>query len=215
MRTTVVIAEDHPLYREAIAALLTGAEGIVLRGTTDTVAGLRALTTDGGTDVAIVDLNLTDGPALPALGDIASVGCRVLVLTTSDDDASVYAALRAGAHGYLLKSSEPEEILRALRTVAAGDGALDGSVMTRLSKHLAAGSRVSNTRPFPQLTARECDVLDLMAGGMSTAEIADHYVLSLKTVRNHISNILSKLGVSTQAKAIVMARDAGLGVRAD
>jgi DNA-binding NarL/FixJ family response regulator len=215
MTTTVVIAEDHPLYRDAIAALLSGAEDIALAGTTDTVEGLRRLASSGNVDVAVVDLHLADGPALPAFGDVKASGCRILVLTTSDDDATVYAALKAGAHGFLLKSSEPAEILRAIRTVAAGDGTFDGSVLTRITRHLVTGGRASTTGPFPQLTTRERDVLDLMARGMSTAEIADHYVLSLKTVRNHIANILTKLGTPSRAKAVVMAHHAGLGVRPD
>lgn len=139
-------------------------------------------------------------------------GCRVLVLTAADDDAAVYTALRAGAHGYLLKSSPAEQVTRAVRTVAAGDGLYDGRpVLERITRHFSSGGRASATGVFPQLSARERDVLALMAQGRGNAEIADHYVLSLKTVRNHVSNVLTKLGVSTRAEAIVRAREAGLG----
>jgi DNA-binding NarL/FixJ family response regulator len=136
-------------------------------------------------------------------------------LTSSDDDASVFAALRSGIHGYLLKSSAPEEIVRAVSAVAAGDGMYDGAVVERITRHMATGGRASTPGVFPQLSHREREVLTLIAGGRSNAEIADHYVLSLKTVRNHVSNVLAKLGVATRAEAIVAAREAGLAPAPD
>jgi DNA-binding NarL/FixJ family response regulator len=123
----------------------------------------------------------------------------------------VYAALRAGAHGYVLKSATTEEIVRAVQTVAHGDGLFSGSVVERISRHIATGGRASARSPFPELTQRETEVLELMAQGHSNTYIADHFVLSLKTVRNHVSNILAKLGAGTRAEAMVKARQAGFG----
>lgn len=214
MSIRVVVAEDHPLFRDALETLIGALPDLEVVATTSTVHGL--LTQIGSTqpDVALIDLGLADGSALGALAHMRdlSPSCRILVLTSADDDGAVYAALRAGAHGYLLKSASPAEITQAIRTVAAGDGVFDGSVVERITRHFSTGGRASATTTFPELSPREHDVLAMVAAGFSNAEIADHYVLSLKTVRNHVSNILTKIGVSTRAEAIVAAREAGLGV---
>jgi len=209
---TIIVAEDHPMFREALVALLDGQPETRVVAATDTVAGLLAAATEHRPDVAVVDLSLADGSALTALRPLRTEApsCRILVLTAADEDAAVYAALRAGAHGYVLKSSSPTEIVRAVETVAVGDGLYAGAVVERITRHLTTGGRASSTSVFPQLTSRERDVLALMAQGMSNAQIADHYVLSLKTIRNHVSNVLAKLGVATRAEAIVAAREAGL-----
>ena len=212
MNVRVLLAEDHPLFRDALEALIGGLAGLEVVATTDTVEGLLTLVASTQPDVAVVDLGLADGSALAALARVrqAAPGCQVLVLTSADDDAAVYAALRAGAHGYLLKSAPPSDIAQAIRTVASGGGHFDGSVVDRITRHIATGGRASASPVFPQLSPREHDVLAMVAGGCSNADIADHYVLSLKTVRNHVSNILTKLGAATRAEAIVRARDAGL-----
>lgn len=212
----VLIAEDHPLFREALTALLSGLPDCTVVASTDTVAGLLDAAVTSEPSIAVVDLSLADGSALAGLNQLraAAPDCRLLVLSSAGDDAAVYSALRAGAHGYLLKSSTPEEIARAVRTVAAGDGVYDGTVVDRITRHLVTGGRSSSAAVFPQLTDRERDVLSLIARGRSNAQIADHYVLSLKTVRNHVSNVMTKLGVTTRAEAIVAAREAGLGSEA-
>lgn len=212
MTMRVLIAEDHPLFREALTALLSGLPDATVVATTDTVAGLLDAAAASSPDVAVVDLSLADGSALAGLDRLHAIAptCRVLILSSADDDAAVYAALRAGAHGYLLKSSAPDEIARAVRTIAAGDGVYDGPVLESITRHMVTGGRASSSAIFPQLSDRERDVLALIARGMSNTEIADHYVLSLKTVRNHVSNILTKLGVATRAEALVAAREAGL-----
>jgi DNA-binding NarL/FixJ family response regulator len=208
----VLIAEDHPLFRDGLAALLASLPEVTVVDTTDTADGLADLAGRCAPDLAIVDLSLSDGNALSTLEHLHRIApdCRILVLTSSDDDASVFAALRSGIHGYLLKSSAPEEIVRAVSAIAAGDGVYDGAVVERITRHMATGGHASSSGIFPQLSQRERDVLTLIARGMSNAEIADHYVLSLKTVRNHVSNVLTKLGVATRAEAIVAAREAGL-----
>lgn len=207
----VLLAEDHPLFRDALGALLAGTADLEVAGVVDTVAGLRTALAELRPDVAVIDLELADGSALDSLPDLKSAApqTRVLVLTTSDDDNSIDAVLRAGARGYLLKSAAPAEIVRAVRTVADGDGVYDGAVLTRIAQHVTQPPSASSARAsFPQLTEREREVLALMAQGLSNAEIADHFVLSLKTVRNHVSNVLAKLRVATRAQAIVAAREA-------
>lgn len=210
--TRVLIAEDHPLFRDAIAALLEGLPGTTVVATTATVAGLRAAVTGQLPDVAVIDLQLADGNALDYLGELRTAlpECRLLVLTSADDDEAIDSALRHGAHGYLLKSSAPADIARAVTTIAGGDGVFDGSVTDRIARRFAV-LPAGRGSPFPQLTARELEVLEQLALGRSNAEIADHYVLSLKTVRNHVSNVLAKLGAATRGEAIVAARRAGLG----
>ncbi len=214
MSIRVVLAEDHPLFRDALEALIDGLAGLEVVASTGTVDGLVTQVASTQPDVVIVDLGLADGSAIGVLATLrrTAPSCHLLVLTSADDDAAVYAALRAGAHGYLLKSAPPADIAHAIRAVAAGDGVFDGSVVDRITRHFATGGRASATTVFPQLSPREHDVLAMVAGGFSNAEIADHYVLSLKTVRNHVSNILTKVGAATRAEAVVLARDAGLPV---
>jgi len=211
----VLLAEDHPMFRDGLAALLSGLPDVDIIASVDTVAALEAAVEQLNPDVAVVDLSLADGSALPALSRLRGTasGCGLLVLTNSDDDDSLDAALRAGARGYLLKSALPEEIARAVRTVHSGDGVYDGAVIERLTRYLNTPSHSTSAAIFPRLTEREREVLSLMARGMSNAQIADTFVLSLKTVRNHVSNVLTKLGVPSRAEAIVLAREAGLGGR--
>jgi DNA-binding NarL/FixJ family response regulator len=212
MNIRIVLAEDHPLFRDALEALIDGLAGLEVVATTSTIEGLLSQVRTHQPHVAVVDLGLADGSALSALAQLGDIApeCRVLVLTSADDDAAVYASLRGGAHGYLLKSASPADIAQAIRTVARGDGLFDGSVVERITRHLATGGRASATTVFPQLSPREHDILAMVAGGFSNAQIADHYVLSLKTVRNHVSNILTKTGAASRSEAIVLARDAGL-----
>ena len=209
----VLLAEDHPMFRDGLAALLSGLPDVDMLDTVDTVAALEAAVERLDPDVAVVDLALADGNALPALARLRASAptCGLLVLTTAEDDESVDSALRAGARGYLLKSALPEEIVRAVRTVHSGDGVYAGAVVDRLTRQLNAPSRTAAAAAFPRLTERESEILSLMARGLSNAQIADTFVLSLKTVRNHVSNVLTKLGGPTRAEAIVRAREAGLG----
>jgi DNA-binding NarL/FixJ family response regulator len=211
--TRVAVAEDHPMFREALVALFSALPDIVVVATTDTVAGLLTACTRHRPEVAVIDLQLADGNALTVLGRLrgAVPGCRHMVLTSDDEDDAVHAALRGGAHGYLLKSSAPAEIARALAGIAAGDSVYDGRVTECIQRRFDL-TPPGRTRPFPQLTERELQILDHIAHGDSNARIADHYVLSLKTVRNHVSNVLTKLGAASRAEAIVTARQAGLGL---
>ena len=213
----VLIAEDHPMFRDALQATLTLTgefEVVAAVGTgEDAVTGAVRRTPD----VVVMDLEMPGGGGVAATAEILRQlpATRILVLTSYDEDRLVYAALRAGAHGYVLKSATSEEIVRAVQTVAHGDGLFAGSVVERINRHLATGGRASVPSPFPELTQREREILELMAQGHSNAYIADHFVLSLKTVRNHVSAVLAKLGVSTRVEAVVNARQAGFGTQAD
>jgi DNA-binding NarL/FixJ family response regulator len=209
----VLVAEDHPLYRDALVSALGTARDVEVVAAVGT--GRAAVAEAAGTspDVVVMDLTMPDGGGLGAIAEIlaAGSGARVLVLTSADDDRNVYAALRAGAHGYLLKTASADDVLAAVLALSHGDGMFSGTVVERIVRHVATGGRAGVAGAFPQLTARERDVLELMAQGHSNTYIADVHVLSLKTVRNHVSTVMGKLGVSSRAEAVARARDAGLG----
>jgi DNA-binding NarL/FixJ family response regulator len=209
----VLVAEDHPMFRDALQTTLTMAgrfEVVAAVGSGEDAVTEALRRTP---DVVVMDLEMPGGGGVAATAEILRQlpTTRILVLTSYDEDRLVYAALRAGAHGYVLQSATTEEIVRAVQTVALGDGLFAGSVVERISRHLATGGRASAPSPFPELTQREREILELIAQGHSNTYIADHSVLSLKTVRNHVSNILAKLGTGTRAEAMVKARQAGLG----
>jgi DNA-binding NarL/FixJ family response regulator len=167
-------------------------------------------------DLVVMDLQLPDGSGVATTRTIRDrvPGCRVLVLSSHDDDDTVAAAVQAGALGFITKDAPGEAITDAVRTVARGDGAFTGGVIGSLARRLGGPSTPGATT-FPHLSVRERQILTLLAAGHSNAYIADHFVLSLKTVRNHVSNILTKLGITTRAEAVVAARRAGLGVETD
>lgn len=135
---------------------------------------------------------------------------RILMLTMFDDDDMVFAAMQAGARGYLLKGADKGEILRALRAVASGEAIFGPAIAARMMRFFAPRPALS-ARPFPELTDRELEILGLLAQGHSNSSISERLVLSLKTVRNHVSNILAKLEAGDRTEAIDRARDTGLG----
>lgn len=195
------------MYGEGLRATLEGAGSIEVVALTRTAAaGLEAARAHQP-DVAVVDIGLPDASGLSVVAELHP-SCRVLVLTSADDDATVFAALRAGATGYLVKTADADDLVRAVRTVATGDGVLAASVLDRVMRPVTARRPKG---PFPDLTAREHEILELVAQGHSNAYIADRFVLSLKTVRNHVSTILTKIGAHSRAEAVAMARDAGIG----
>jgi DNA-binding NarL/FixJ family response regulator len=155
---------------------------------------------------------MPDMDGFAATAEIARVApeVAVLVLTMSDDDDTVFAAMRAGARGYLLKSASPAEVERGIRAVANGEAILGPQVASRAMATLTSG-RTAVRVPFPELSDREREVLDLLARGYDNATIARRMVLSPKTVRNHVSNVLTKLGIPDRAQAMIKARDEGLG----
>jgi DNA-binding NarL/FixJ family response regulator len=206
----VLLVEDHPLYRQAVKVLIDGMAGWGVVGAHGDAESALPSATEA--DLAVVDLALpgVDGVEAIALFKEANPDLAIVVLTMSDETPLLMAALRAGAQGYLVKGSEPEDIERALRAVARGQLVFDERVAAAVLSQ--AGRRTSAVADgaFPALTARELEVLDLVAAGRSNPEIAASLFVSPKTVKNHVSSILTKLGC-TRAEAIGRARDAGLG----
>lgn len=205
----VLIADDHPLFRGGLRASLTEADDVeVVAEATDGPSAVEAAL-EHAPDVVLMDLQMPGMSGVDATRRI--VGARpdigILVLTMFEDDGSVFAAMRAGARGYVLKGAGQADVLRAVRTVASGEAIFGAAVARRLLGYLSEPQQA----PFPELTEREREVLDLLAAGKSNHAIAADLVLSLKTVRNHVSNIFTKLQVPDRAQAIVRARDAGLG----
>lgn len=210
--TTVLIADDHPLVLSGLRALLETLDGVEVVG--EAVDGREAvrIAISLRPDVAVVDLQMPELDGVEATRQIAArlPATAVLVLTMHDDDASVFAAIRAGARGYLLKGAGQEDVARAIAAVSRGEAIFGPSVAGRVLKFFAAGPETA-APPFPQLTSREREILDLMASGLSNAEIGQRLFLSSKTVSNNVSIIFDKLQVAGRPKAIVQARQAGLG----
>jgi DNA-binding NarL/FixJ family response regulator len=209
----VLIADDHESFRSGLRSLLATAPDIGVVGESATGDEVLRVATAVQPDVVLMDVNMPglDGiEATRALVD-AAPHVAVLVLTMHDDDETVFAAVRAGARGYLLKGATRAEILRAVRAVAAGDAIFGPAVARRLMSYFGQPVPAGLERPFPELTEREREILDLVARGRSNAEITAQLVVSPKTIRNHVSNIFAKLQVRDRAEAIVRAREAGLG----
>lgn len=209
----IVVADDHPLYRRALSALLGAQDGWQV--VAEVADGVGAVTATRATSphVVVMDLNMPGIDGIEAtrriVGTEPNVG--VLVLTMFDDDTSVFAAMRAGARGYLLKGADQEEIVRAVTALLSGEAIFGPTVARRIIEFFASPRlRVAET-VFPELSAREHEVLDLIAAGRSNADMAQTLFLSPKTVRNHVSAIFAKLQVADRAEAIVRAREAGLG----
>jgi DNA-binding NarL/FixJ family response regulator len=211
MAIRVLIADDHPLVRQGLKAALASMPDveIVAEAATGQTAIREAVLHQP--DVVVMDLQMPDLNGIEATRELARAvpSAAVLVLTMFDDDDWVFAAMRAGARGYVLKGAEQQEITRAIMAVAAGEAIFGPAVATRVLAYFTAPPRAP--APFPELTAREREVLDLLAAGRNNRQIADQLSLSGKTVANHISAIFAKLQVADRTQAILRARDAGLG----
>lgn len=207
----ILIADDHPAYRRGLAQMLHGVEDIELVGEAGTGLRAVALAQELVPDVVVMDLRMPDLDGIEATRRIArqTPTAAVIVLTMFEDDGSVFAAMRAGARGYLLKGAEQDEIVRAIRAVAAGQAIFGPEIARMVISHFATGAG-STATAFPQLTEREREVLEMIAHGKGNATIAHELMINLKTVRNHVSNVFSKLQVSDRAAAMVKAREAGL-----
>jgi DNA-binding NarL/FixJ family response regulator len=208
----LLVVDDHPAYRRGLELMVADAGDITIVGeaATGEIALERAAAL--APDVILMDLRMPglDGIEATRRLRLSGSSAAVVVLTMFQDDDSVFAAMRAGARGYLLKGAEQDEIVRAIRAAAAGEAIFGPEIAQRVIAHFTTGPG-STAAAFPSLTDREREVLELVAAGKGNAAIAHNLMISLKTVRNHVSNIFAKLQVTDRSQAIVKARDAGLG----
>lgn len=206
-----LVVDDHPMFRYGVSATLDAAPDIEVVGEAAGGTAAVALAAELAPDVVVMDLNMPDLDGVEATKRIVSGDSHVgvLVLTMFDDDDFVFAAMRAGARGYLLKASRPQQIIRAVRAVGDGEAIFSPAIAARLLAFFGSAGR-SREEAFPELTSREREVLRHVVEGMGNGQIARTLVLSPKTVRNHVSNILRKLHVADRNQAISRAREAGL-----
>jgi DNA-binding NarL/FixJ family response regulator len=207
----VVIADDHPVVRDGLSALLASVPSVTVAGVAaNGREAVRAAVTLRP-EVLVMDVQMPELTGVAAAREIGRVAPQVavLMLTMFDDDYSVLAAMRAGARGYVLKGAQQDEIVRAIHAVAAGE-AIFGPGIARLVLGLASAPPSAEI-PFQNLTSREREVLELIAAGARNAEIARRMSITPKTVANHVSAIFAKLRVTDRGEAIILARDAGLG----
>lgn len=209
----VVVADDHPMYRYGVRAVLAAAPEVEVVGEAGTGQELLALVDRETPDVVLTDLAMPDLDGAAATAALLRMHPElpVLVLTMHDDDESVFKALRAGARGYLLKGADRAQLVHAVLAVAGGEAVYGASIARRIVAFYTGGEPRPAAVPFPQLTTREREVLELLATGRRNSEIARRLDLSEKTVRNHVSTVLLKLQVPDRTAAAVRARDAGLG----
>ncbi|MBM7807894.1 DNA-binding NarL/FixJ family response regulator [Geodermatophilus bullaregiensis] len=211
MTVRVVLADDHPMYRFGLRAVLDASPEVDVVGEAANGAELLAQVARCSPDVVLTDLSMPTLSGTAAIDELTRrrPGLGILVLTMHEDDASLLGALRAGARGYLLKGADRDEIVRAVLAVAGGDALYGGAVARRVADALTGTA--TRTPAFPELTGREREVLELLAAGLPTGQIARRLGLSDKTVRNHVSAVLTKLQVPDRAAAVSRAREAGMG----
>lgn len=212
-RLRVVLADDHGLYRDGLRAVLSSLGEAEVVGEASTGAQAVALATSLRPDVVLMDLNMPELNGIEATRQIVAdgSGAAVLVLTMLEDAESLFAAMRAGARGYLLKDADESEILRAIEASAAGEIIFGSALAQRVLESFSGPPAATVSTAFPELTRREREILGLIAEGHGNAAIARRLVVSGKTVRNHVSKVFTKLQVADRAEAIVRARQAGLG----
>jgi DNA-binding NarL/FixJ family response regulator len=209
----VLVVDDHPTFRRGLGALLASLPDVELVGEAADGEAAVEYARDLAPDVVVMDLDM------PGLGGVeatrrivaAQPAVAVLVLTMLDEDESVFAAMRAGARGYVVKGADTDDVLRALESVARGDAVFGPAVASRVLSYLTRPLSARDPLLFPELTDREREVLELMARGLSNGEIARKLFVSPKTVRNHVSNVFTKLQVTDRSEAVERARRAGLG----
>lgn len=208
----VLIADDHPLFRKGMRTLLDSMPEIAVLGEATSGQEAVRLGVELNPDIILMDLKMPDGGGLWAISQLSQrkpdVG--ILVVTLFEDDESVFTALKAGARGYVLKDADEVEMMRAIQAVAQGEAIFSPAIAVRLMDYFAATQSSPHAEAFPELTDREREILVLIARGRSNFEIAEALSISLKTVRNHASNIFNKLQVADRTQAAIRAREAGL-----
>jgi DNA-binding NarL/FixJ family response regulator len=214
----ILIADDHPVFRFGLRALLNAMPDTEVVGEVTSGEEVIVLAESIRPDVILMDINMPRVNGIEATRRIREMhpDIRILMVTMLEDD-SVFAAMRAGARGYVVKGAEPAEVLRAIRAVADGEAIFSPGIAERLMHYFATPPVADASTPsagipaFPDLTEREREVLALIAQGLTNSAIAERLILSPKTVRNYITEIFSKLQVADRAQAIIRARNAGLG----
>lgn len=209
----VVIADDHPVVLDGLRLLLGSLPGFVVVGEATTGREVTAQVDELQPDLVVMDLHMPDIDGIAATRNIVSRSPHVaiLILTMFDDDDSVFAALRAGAGGYILKGAAQTEIVRALEAAASGEAIFSPAIARRVLAYFSEAADPRLRTAFPELTPRERKVLEYIAAGLNNTVIADRLGLQIKTIRNHVANVFTKLHVTDRAQAIIQAREAGLG----
>ena len=209
----VLVADDHPVFRDGLRGLVERAPDLELTGEATTGVEAVALAASTNPSIVLMDIRMPEMSGIEAtrliLDRDPDIG--ILILTMSEDDESLFAAMRAGARGYIPKDADSEELLRAIRAAAVGEAIFGASIARRMMSFFAAGPRAAAATPFPELTERELEILGLIAEGRSNGDIAQRLTITSKTVRNHVANVFNKLQVADRSQAIVRAREAGLG----
>jgi DNA-binding NarL/FixJ family response regulator len=213
MSVRVVVVDDHPLFRDGVVTAFSGEEDLEVVGEAEDVASAIRVVDEVSPDVVLMDLNLPDSSGIDATRALmaAHPDLRVLVMTMSTEDDAVVAAMRAGARGFVVKGAGRRELVESVRAVAGGGAVFSREVADRLTGYFAGLSAVPGREAFPQLSEREREVLELLAAGHDNPGIAKRLFLSDKTVRNYVSNLLTKLEVQSRSEAVLRARNAGLG----
>ena len=217
MPIKVLIADDHVFYREGVRALLSSVSEIEVVGEANDGEEAIGQASDLKPNVILMDLKMPDMNGIDATRRIHEThpNIGVLVITMFDDDDSVFAAMRAGARGYLLKDADKDEVVRAIVAVERGEAIFSPAIAKRMMQYFSsspsAQSKKNQPDEFAELTERELGILDLIARGHNNLTISNKLSLSIKTVQNYVSSILTKLQVSDRSQAIVRAREAGLG----
>lgn len=209
----VLVVDDHPVFRDGMRSLLKSTPGMIIAGEAESGPEAVEMATELRPDIVLMDIGLPEMNGIEATRAMVAAcpTARVLVLTMYEEPDSVFSALRAGARGYLLKDARSDEIVRAIQAIAQGEAIFGPAIADRLTSFFRGVATPRRPAAFPELTSRETEVLDLIARGTTNQEMSAHFGVSLKTVQNHVSNVLAKLHLVDRTQAALRAREAGLG----